>query len=297
MPQFKLKDGRELEILDNGINSESTIIFHHGTPGHASTWSEWLESAASAGIRALSYSRAGYGTSDRNPGRSVISINTDISQLLDSKNISKFVSIGWSGGGPHSLATTCEPRNVGAISLAGVGAYGVEDLDFLEGMGPENHDEFGAALKDEATIDQWMNENAGPMKSVTGGEIIEAFGGLIGEADKAALKDGAAEQMAASMRSGLAVSFDGWIDDDLVFVKPWGFDLAAITKPVFLWQGDDDFMVPHAHAYWLEKHIPTAQLNFVPGEGHISLGTKHRGAILKQAFDLLTAESHLPKTP
>jgi pimeloyl-ACP methyl ester carboxylesterase len=287
MPQFKLKDGRELEILDNGINSEFAIIFHHGTPDHASTWSDWLEAAAQAGVRALSYSRAGYGTSDRNPGRKVISINTDIAQLLDAKNITRFVSIGQSGGGPHSLAATCEPRNVGAISLAGVGAFGVDDLDFLEGMGQENHDEFGASIKGEATIEKWMDENAGAFKSVTGSQIIEAFGGLLGDADKAALTGGAAEQMAASTRSALAVSFDGWIDDDLAFVEPWGFDLAAITKPVYLWQGDDDFMVPHAHAYWLEKHIPTAQLTFVPGEGHISLGIKHRAAILKQATDLL----------
>ena len=287
MPQFKLKDGRELEILDNGINAESAIIFHHGTPDHASTWGDWLEAAAGAGIRAIAYSRAGYGTSDRHPGRSVISINNDIGQILDSKNITKFVSIGQSGGGPHSLATTCEPRNVGAISLAGVGAFGVDDLDFLEGMGPENHDEFGAALKGEASIEEWMNLNAGPMKSVTGSDIIEAFGGLIGDADKAALNAGGADQMAASMRSALAVSFDGWIDDDLVFVKPWGFDLAAITKPVFLWQGDDDFMVPHAHSYWLEKHIPTATLTFKAGEGHISLGIKYRSEILKQAADLL----------
>ena len=287
MPQFKLKDGRELEILDNGINSENAIIFHHGTPGHASSWSDWLESAAAAGIRAIAYSRAGYGTSDRNPGRSVNSINNDIAQLLDAKNITKFVSIGWSGGGPHCLANTFEHRNVGAISLAGVGAFGVDDLDFLEGMGPENHDEFGAALKGEAVIDQWMEDNAGPMKSVSGNDIREAFGGLIGDADKAVLEGDEADAMAASMRSALAVSFDGWIDDDLVFVKPWGFDLAAITKPVFLWQGDDDFMVPHAHSYWLEKHIPTAKLTFKPGEGHISVGVKHRTEILAQAQELL----------
>ena len=287
MPQFKFKDGRELEILDNGINSESAIIFHHGTPDHASTWGDWLDAAATAGIRAIAYSRAGYGTSDRHPGRSVISINNDIGQILDSKNITKFVSIGQSGGGPHSLATTCEPRNVGAISLAGVGAFGVDDLDFLEGMGPENHDEFGAALKGEASIEEWMNLHAGAFKNVSSSEIIEAFGGLLGDADKAALNAGGADQMAASTRSALAVSFDGWIDDDLVFVKPWGFDLAAITKPVYLWQGDDDFMVPHAHSYWLEKHIPTATLTFKAGEGHISLGIKYRGEILQQAADLL----------
>jgi pimeloyl-ACP methyl ester carboxylesterase len=287
MPQFKLKDGRELEIADNGINSESAIVFHHGTPGHASSWTDWLESAATAGIRAIAYSRAGYGTSDRNPGRSVINVNSDIAQVLDAKNITKFVSIGWSGGGPHCLANTFEPRNVGAISLAGVGAFGVDDLDFLEGMGPENHDEFGAALKGEAVIDQWMNDNAGPMKSVTGSDIIEAFGGLIGDADKAVLEGGEADAMAASMRSALAVSFDGWIDDDLVFVKKWGFELESITKPVFLWQGDDDFMVPHAHSYWLEKHIPTATLTFKPGEGHISIGVKYREEILAQAQGLL----------
>ena len=287
MPQFKLKDGRELEIADNGINSESAIVFHHGTPGHASSWTDWLESAATAGIRAIAYSRAGYGTSDRNPGRSVINVNSDIAQVLDAKNITKFVSIGWSGGGPHCLANTFEPRNVGAISLAGVGAFGVDDLDFLEGMGPENHDEFGAALKGEAVIDQWMNDNAGPMKSVTGSDIIEAFGGLIGDADKAVLEGGEAEAIAASYRSGLAVSFDGWIDDDLVFVKKWGFELESITKPVFLWQGDDDFMVPHAHSYWLEKHSPTATLSFKPGEGHISLTVRYRKEILAQAQGLL----------
>ncbi|MBU6379748.1 MAG: alpha/beta hydrolase [Acidobacteria bacterium] len=287
MPQFKLKDGRELEILDNGINSDQAIIFHHGTPGHATAWLSWLDEAAAAGVRALSYSRAGYGTSDRNPGRSVISINSDIAQVLDGKGINKFVAIGWSGGGPHALANTFEPRNVGAISLAGVGAFGADDLNFLEGMGPENHDEFGAALKGEAVITQWMNDNAVAMKNVSGNDIREAFGGLIGDADKEVLEGATADAMAATMRSGLAVSFDGWIDDDLVFIKHWGFDLAAITKPVILWQGDQDLMVPHAHSYWLEKYIPTAKLTFIPGHGHISLGEKYKPEILKQALELL----------
>lgn len=287
MPQFKLSDGRELEIFDNGVDSNQAIVYHHGTPGHYSTWSSWLAAAAQMGVRAFTYSRPGYGISDRNFGRSVISINNDISELLDANEISRFVSIGWSGGGPHSLANTCEQRNVGAITLASVAAYGVADLDFLDGMGQENHDEFGAALSGEESVKNWLHTHASGMQSVTGADIREAFGGLIGVSDKAVLAGEYADEMATSMRKGLAVSFDGWIDDDLAFVKEWGFELDAITKPVFLWQGDDDFMVPHAHSFWLEKHIPTATLKLTPGEGHISLAVKHQSEILNQARELL----------
>lgn len=287
MPTLKLSDGRFLEYFDNGIASTNAIIFHHGTPAHASLWSAWLELAASRGIRALSFSRAGYGISDRNEGRTVFSNNGDVRELLDSFGIRDFVSIGWSGGGPHALATTMMSGSKGAITLAGVGEYGAPDLDFLAGMGPENEEEFGEALKGEAEISAWMDKNAVPFKDVTDNDIREALGGLIGDVDKKALEGVIADEYATATRKGLAVSFDGWIDDDIAFVQPWGFALADISVPVHIWQGDDDFMVPHAHSYWLEKHIPTGKLNFVPGHGHISLIADYKNEIISQAEELL----------
>ena len=95
--------------------------------------------------------------------------------------------------------------------------------------------------------------------------------------------------MAINLRHSVVDSFDGWADDDLAFVQKFGFDLGAINKPVLIWQGDDDFMVPKAHGEWLAKHIPTAKLNFLPGQGHISLGTAYRLEIIKQAMALLKA--------
>jgi pimeloyl-ACP methyl ester carboxylesterase len=287
MPNLKLTDGRFLEYFDNGVASTKAIVFHHGTPHHASAWSTWLDAAAARGLRAISYSRAGYGISDRNEGRTVISNNEDIRELLDSFGIIDFISIGWSGGGPHALATTAMHGSKGAITLAGVGAYGVDDLDFLAGMGPENEEEFGEAIKGEDAISAWMDANAGAFKSVTGDQIRESFGGLISDADKAVIEGSYAEELAASMRKGLAVSFDGWIDDDIAFVQPWGFELNAIKVPVQIWQGDQDLMVPHAHSYWLEKHIPGSSLNFVPGHGHVSLVVEYKSQILDQAEDLL----------
>ena len=287
MPQFKCRSGRELEVLDNGVESSKAIVFHHGTPASAALWSQWFAYAADLGIRAISYSRAGYATSDRDFGRSIVSVNKDIAEVLEAKAIEKFVAIGWSGGGPHALANTLLASNVGAITLAGVGAFGVEDLDFLEGMAQENHDEFGASLQGEEVIQQWFIDNASAFKSVGGAEIREAFGGIISDADKKSMEGSFADVLAAAIRSGIAVSFDGWVDDDVAFTKPWGFELSAITKPVKIWQGDQDFMVPHAHSRWLAKHIPTAELTFIPGQGHVTLLVDYTEQVFAQAIELL----------
>jgi len=287
MKQIKLSDGRALEYEDNGVNSDKAILLLHGTPGSCKTWSEWLPQVTDCLV--IAASRAGYGNSDRHPGRTVADDLSDQQALLDHFGVKEFVSIGWSGGGPHSINMTREPRCKGAITLAGVAEWGHSDLDFLAGMGPENEDEFGQALIGESALQPWMVKNATAYKTITGPEIIEALGGLIGDADKAALTTEVAAETAETFQHAVLNSFDGWIDDDLAFVQKFGFDLSAIDKPVLVWQGDDDFMVPKAHSEWLARHIPTATLNFIPGEGHISLVTAYRSQIIKQAMDLLKA--------
>ena len=284
---FTLADGRNVELLVAGKPQAHAVVFHHGTPGATITWDAWLAEVEKQGGFAFSYSRPGYGQSSRHAGRTVVDNASDIAEILNHFGITKIVSIGWSGGGPHCLADTTLPQSAAAISIAGVGAFGASDLDFLEGMGEENHIEFAAAVSGSLEIERWMKEFTPPIAKVTGEEIVEAFGGLIGEADTKALNEGAGEGTAKSYRKALEVSYFGWMDDDLAFVAPWGFDITKISVPVELWQGNDDFMVPHAHGYWLKKHIPTAKLNFVPGEGHISLGENQRAAIIANALGYL----------
>lgn len=287
MSQITLPDGRKLEFFDNGVESKKAILFLHGTPSDGTLWQPWFSEIKS--VRAISTSRAGYGLSDRHHGRSVADDLADQVAVLDHFGINEFVSIGWSGGGPHSLNMTRDSRCKAAFTLAGVGEWGRADLDFLADMGPENHEEFGEALKGEAAITTWMITNAVGMRNVTGPDLITAFGGLIGDADKKALTPEVAEVEAEMFRRALSISYDGWIDDDLAFVRDFGFDISKIDKPVVIYQGDDDFMVPHAHAYWLAKHIPNAKLNFVPGHGHISLGEHFRPNIIKEAVTFLGA--------
>ena len=60
-----------------------------------------------------------------------------------------------------------------------------------------------------------------------------------------------AEYLAALFHEGLRTSYWGWFDDDMAFIKPWGFDVASIQAPVHIWQGAHDRMVPFAHGEWL----------------------------------------------
>ncbi len=285
--QFRLSDGRNLDLLISSHISNKAILFHHGTPSDSTLWTDWIAEFEFSGITCIAYSRPGYATSDRQQGRRVVDILKDLVEVTNNFGIEHFVSVGWSGGGPHALATTLDPRCRGVISIAGVGAYGVPDLDFMAGMGPENIEEFGCAVAGQEALTEWMEKNSGAMAGVTADELREALGGLISDADKAVLASKYAEGLASNFRRSLSLGYFGWFDDDLAFVRDWGFPLTDIAVPVFLWQGDEDLMVPHAHGEWLLQKIPTAQIVRKPGEGHLSVGENCRSEIFANINQVL----------
>jgi pimeloyl-ACP methyl ester carboxylesterase len=70
-------------------------------------------------------------------------------------------------------------------------------------------------------------------------------------------------------RAGLARGVDGWVDDDIAFTKPWGFDVADVRVPVLLNYGRRDTLVPAAHGDWLAAHIPHATARVSDDTGHL----------------------------
>jgi pimeloyl-ACP methyl ester carboxylesterase len=81
-----------------------------------------------------------------------------------------------------------------------------------------------------------------------------------------------ADTLAEGFRRSVSTGIAGWRDDDLAFTRSWGFDLDTIRRPVAVWQGGQDRMVPFSHGQWLAAHIPTARVHLYPDEGHLSLG-------------------------
>jgi len=283
----RLADGRTLDVLVSDGSGDVGLVAHHGTPGEASRYAKWAGPAAGHGLRFVTFSRPGYAGSTRLHGRNVASVAADVAELLDQLGIERFVTVGGSGGGPHAvaLAALLPERCLAAAALVTIAPWGAAGLDWWAGMTPSNVEEFGAALKGEAVLRAWMAENGEPYRTITADAVAGTFGEALPPIDHATATGAYAADLAFGFRRALANGFDGWIDDDLAFTTPWGFDPATIRRPVTVWQGELDRLVPWSHGRWLADEIPGARFELALGHGHFSMGVANRDEILADLID------------
>jgi pimeloyl-ACP methyl ester carboxylesterase len=268
-----LPDGRALEYVVEGPADGLPLVFHHGTPSAAVPFPLMTAAASAHGLRMVLHSRPGYAGSAPRPGRTVADDAADVAAILDALGAERFLTMGWSGGGPHALASAAllPDRCLGAATIAGVAPHRADGLDWLAGMGQENLDEFGAALAGEPALTAYLTEAAAGMAGVTGADIAAALGDLASDVDKRALTGDFADHLAENFRASVSTGIAGWRDDDLAFVADWGFPLDRFRVPVAIWQGAQDRMVPFEHGRWLAAHVTGAHVHLEPDEGHLSL--------------------------
>jgi pimeloyl-ACP methyl ester carboxylesterase len=268
-----LRDARVLEVITAGPPDGTAVVFHHGTPFAAVAYRTAAEGVSRRGARLIYWSRPGYAGSTSQSGRRVADVASDTAEVLDAMGHDRFVTIGWSGGGPHALACAAlmPTRCAAATVIAGVAPYDAEGLDWLAGMGPENVDEFALAAEGGRPFAEFLILESAQLGSLGAGDVAAALGGLVSDVDQAALTGDLADFMARSLSKAGAGGIEGWHDDDMAFLHDWGFDLGDITCPVAIWQGRKDLMVPFAHGVWLASHVPGARPHLLDDEGHISL--------------------------
>jgi pimeloyl-ACP methyl ester carboxylesterase len=276
------RDGRRLEVLTAGPETGLPLVFHTGTPSGLVAPAPVTAAASARGLRTLLYARPGYDGSTPRPGRIVADAAGDVAAILDHLGADQFLTAGSSGGGPHALACAAllPGRCLAAASVAGVAPYQAEGLDWLAGMGPENIEEYSAAAAGENALNRFLAAAAREISDLTGAGVAAALGELAAAVDTAVLTGEFADDLARSFRAAVRDGPAGWRDDDLAFVRDWGFTVASVQVPVAIWQGGQDRMVPFSHGVWLAEQVPGARAHLLPGDGHLTLITSRFGEIL-----------------
>lgn len=268
-------DGRTLGVAEWGDPDGVALFSLHGTPGSRLGRHPDESALRGMGVRVITYDRPGYGASDRQPGRRVVDCVADVEAIADALGIERFAVTGGSGGGPHALAVAARlsHRVAAAECVVGVAPRDAVGLDWLAGMDEENVKEFGWATQGETVLHGELEALAAkdlerisvdPSKLLSDDWVLD-------DADRQVLARSDVQRVMGEMlREAYRTGVWGWVDDDLAMLKPWGFDVAEVERPVVVRYGNKDVLVPPTHGAWLSAHVPGAHPIISSDAGHLA---------------------------
>jgi pimeloyl-ACP methyl ester carboxylesterase len=269
-------DGRVLAFAVWGDPEGFPIMSLHGTPG--SRLSRWPNEDLyrELGVCVVTHDRAGYGRSTRRRGRIVADEAEDVLLLADILEFERFGVTGGSGGGPHALACAALLRDrvtraTCSVGVAPIGSPGLERDAWLAGMDPENVKEFGWAEAGEDILSvELEREHAAMAQRVAEDPSTVLSQYDISESDQAQLMRPEVRQLIRESTAEQALhGVWGWVDDDLAFLRSWGFDVRDVSIPVLIEYGVTDVLVPAAHGEWLAANVPGCVVKLDDDAGHL----------------------------
>lgn len=258
-----------LAYEDSGPPGGFPVVVCSGSPGSRVLDPKIVRTAEKLGLRVIGYDRPGYGGRPPQPGRRTADTAEDLRRLADDLGLTRIALWGPSGGVGHALAGAALLPDLvtAACVFAGFAAYGEPGFDFVAGMSAELAEEVAIFFADPAQAREKFRADAAAMAaslSAPGG-WMERWGERAGTDDAHDLETATylADVCAEALRDG----DDGWWEDWVAVLSPWGFDPGDIRVPVRLWHGTEDF-VPVAHGRWLAATVPTMTASFPEGLDH-----------------------------
>lgn len=264
-----------------GAGNGPLVFSLHGTPGSRLGVRPDDATLARLGVRVVTHDRPGYGGSDPQPGRRVADVAGDVAAIADALDVATFAVYGISGGGPHALACAAllADRVSRVASMVGIAPHDAPDLDWRAGMTKSNVDEFAAAAAGADKLTAALEPELARMRD-NPAAVLDALDAELPEPDRALLREPwLRDMLTASFAEALRTGVRGWVDDDLAFISPWGFDPGTILAPTLLWHGAEDVLAPVAHTEWLNRTISGSSLVRPAGTGHL-------GAYAEQGYVL-----------
>jgi pimeloyl-ACP methyl ester carboxylesterase len=264
---IRLSSGRRLDYSELGPADSPVVLYFHGTPG--SRLELLLARAAlerhGGRMRLIGLNRPGYGKSSFVPYGGFLPWASIVDEAADRLGLDRFAVLGASGGSPFALAC--------AYSLADR----VNRVGIVAGVAPPETPGMNRAAA-------LAEEHAGTiMRSVRYGALCLATRvGLtrlltsrlissLGPADQQAMRDPVATN---SLERVVWEAFAQWgraaVLEAGLFMRPWDFDPALVTRQIRLWHGTEDTRIPVEVASSFADRMRHADCVLWPSHGHFS---------------------------
>jgi len=263
MPFITTDDGAEIYFKDWGDKSAQPIVFHHGWPLSSDDWDAQMLFFLSKGFRVIASDRRGHGrSSEIATGHDMDHYASDVSAVVEHLDLQNAVHIGHSTGGgqvARYVAQHGEPqgRVAKAVLVAAVPPIMLQTDWNPEGTPLSVFDGFREAL---------AANRAEFFKAVASGPFYN-FNREGVEPSQPVIDNW--------WRQGMTGSALAHYEGIKAFSETdQREDLAAITVPVFVIQGDDDQVVPYkAAALQQAEMLQNSTLKIYEGYPHGMLTT------------------------
>ncbi|MEO7429028.1 MAG: alpha/beta hydrolase [Acidimicrobiales bacterium] len=267
-----VRDGRVLGVAEFGpASAAQNVVWFHGTPGARRQIPEAARRIADErGVRIIGIDRPGVGLSTSHLYRQVIDFTDDLVIVLERLGIDRFSTVGLSGGAPYALASAHAfgDRVPSVGILGGVVPSGGEEgthgglvslATRFKPLLPLMSEPLGALLTTFVRV-------ARPIAS----PALDLYARFSPEGDRRVLSVPENKEMFIDdiLNSGRH-SMRAAAYDAILFTRYWGFDVRDLRVPVTWWQGDQDNIVPLAHAQHIVPLLQNAELRIRPGDGHL----------------------------
>ncbi|WP_405135087.1 alpha/beta fold hydrolase [Nocardia sp. NBC_01388] len=272
--------------MECGDRDGFPVLAFHGAPGsHVEGVAFADVPAAEVGVRLIAIDRPGMGMSELASRERVVDFADTVAAIADRFQFDRFGVLGASGGVPYALASACQmPQRVSkAIAVSSMVPFDA---------GPAAEDSGGVKPAAGLMILRRFPWLARPVsarlsKAVRTQRGVDAMIKKMSPADRARVDkdDRLRSQLGENIRTAFTTGSRGVaLDFQLLFSRPWGFDLTDITVPVEIWHGDADGNMPVQNGRRLADMIPDSKYHEVPGAGHL-LFVDHARTILHSFCD------------
>ena len=250
-----LSNGQTVHLRDEGPRDAPVIMLLHGSSSDLHTWASWTERLA-GDYRIVRFDQRGHGlTGPAHDGAYAQTVFAeDVDGVADALGIDRFILAGNSMGGAVALryALAHPDRLAGLVLLdasnAPVRDDGDGNLAFTLLRIPGLNRTL-IEIMPRSIIARSLSQSVSVQGVVTDA-TIDRYWELARYPGNRTATIARASQPRETFRSA---------------------DLARLEVPVLILWGEEDQLVPIAHARWFARHLPNATLRSYPGVGHLPM--------------------------